>query len=267
MKVARRETAVSVAAAFLQSNRVDANEALPDGLLPLHLAIDRGLSSVFEILVDTHFADINLAAGEYGQTPLLRAVTARRTIIMDFLLREPHVDVNCTGHNGRNALILAVISGNVHVVERLLSKGVDVNHRDIWGQSAVAYAVLQNTLKVLQALLHDSRVDPNSRNKFGTAPLSIAAWYGDHHVVSLFLRYANIDVDLHNENGDTALSIAEARCVVRKIDGDGIVGPKPGFFSEDNATRNDRDENYEKTIAVIREFICHRQNGYEYRVL
>jgi ankyrin repeat protein len=257
MKAARRDTAFNVAAAFLQSNRVDANKLLPDGLLPLHLAIDRGLNDVFEMLVDTHFADINLAAGEYRQTPLLRAVTVRRTIIMDFLLREPHVNVNCTDHNGRNALILAVISGNVHVVERLLSKGVDVNGKDRWGQSALAYAAMQNILEVLQALLDDPRVDSNSKNNLGTAPLSIAAWYGDHRVVSLFLRYGNIDADLHNENGDTALSIAEARRVVRKIDGDGIVGPKPGFFLEANFTRNDWDENYEKTIAVIKEFICH----------
>ena len=257
MKKVPPETAPSLAAEFLRSNKIDTNRVLPDGLLPLHLAVDRGLNSVFIEVVEEYFADINLAAGEKRQTAFLRAVVERRTLIIDFLLREPGLEINRTDIDGRTALILAVISGNFYIVERLLSKGINANLRDKWGQTALAYAVIQNIPEVLEPLLSDARVDLNTQNNFGTAPLSIASWYGDHRMVSQLLEYTDLNVSLQNKNGATALSIAEARHVVYNNGYYAVDDPDPGFVTGQDITRNDWEQNHDKTIKVIKEFLTH----------
>lgn len=98
--------------------------------------------------------------------------------------------------NGQTALILAVISGDGHVVERLLSKGVDANHRDKSGQTALMYAGIQNMPEVLEPLLPGSRVDLNIRNHSRTAPCSIASWHGDHFMAAQLFEYSDIDANL-----------------------------------------------------------------------
>ncbi|OAQ58099.1 ankyrin repeat domain-containing protein [Pochonia chlamydosporia 170] len=255
LKKAPPQTAPRLAAEFLRSNRIDTNKILPDGLLPLHLAVDSRLNSVFEMLVDTYFADINLTAGAASETALLRAVSKRHTLLIDFLLREPGIKVNCTDHNGQSALILAVIQGNSRVVERLLSKGVDANHKDKWGQSALTWAVILNIQEVLEPLLDDSRVDLNTQNTSGMTPLSIASWYGDYYMATQLLQYQDIDVHLQNENGETALSIAKSWRVVLKGGANWSEPPKPGFVARDDIGRNSYKESYDEIVAIINKYV------------
>lgn len=76
---------------------------------------------------------------EYGLTALMRAAWQGQTQWVDVLLArgaDPHV----TNMDGNNALWLACVSNELACVKRLLRAGLDIDHRNAVGATALMYA-------------------------------------------------------------------------------------------------------------------------------
>lgn len=70
-------------------------------------------------------------------------------------------------------LMKAASAGDLARVRALLAAGADINAADIFGNTALLYAVLEGQDAVVRALL-EAGADPQAKNQIGVTPLSAA---------------------------------------------------------------------------------------------
>ncbi len=98
--------------------------------------------------------------------------------------------------------------GDLDQVKELLSKGTDVNGRDVLGTTPLMFAANGGNLEVC-TLLIEKKADVNAKNKDGVTALMFASAAGDLPVVKLLLeKGANINTP--DKDGKNALSYAKA---------------------------------------------------------
>lgn len=119
-----------------------------------------------------------LVASEYGHLD-----------VINFLLRDPHTNINTT-QGGNSALSLAVRQGHTTIVKRLLHAGADV---DLLLGAALKTAAKYGNLALAKLLLdHKAVIDIQDINGF--TDLMIAAQYGQYAMAELLLaRGAHIN--------------------------------------------------------------------------
>lgn len=124
------------------------------------------------------------------------------------LLALPNVEVN--GYNGsmQTPLMVAAKRNHVGAVKALLEvASIDVNARDVRGQSALFFAFFHS--EVVKALLGAADIDVNMAGIFGGyTPLIYAACMGDIETVRLLLAAPTIDVNKKKSDGQSALDCA-----------------------------------------------------------
>jgi len=243
---------------------VDQNPALVSskdryGMTPLHAAVREHLQEVVKLLL-ANKADIE-AKDKSGRTPLVMAALVNDEK-MAALLVQSNVDVNADGslgiaawhgqkdlvelllNNGasdnlteiNSAFCQAALSHHLDIMELLLCCNADVDTRDHFGNTPLAYAsradlavfLLNNKADVnatnsleggtplhyavfrgamdVSELLIASDANVNARNKRGDTPLHTAATRGQKAMVELLLTN-KADVNVTNDNGDTPLQV------------------------------------------------------------
>ena len=100
-------------------------------------------------------------------------------------------------------LVNAAIKGDLHRVEKLLSKGADVNARSSRGGTALFGASFNGHLDVVQLLLAKG-ADVNGATRSGSRPLAVASQQGHLGVVQLLLD-KGAEVNAKDSDGLTAL--------------------------------------------------------------
>jgi ankyrin repeat protein len=112
-------------------------------------------------------------------------------------------------HNGRSALIEAVMSKNTPMVDALLFKGVNPNLKDGGDWGAIHYLSVTATVDdlIMMNSLLKSGVDINLPCLNQESPLMMATTAVNADAVSSLLK-ASADVNLQDKNGRTALMCA-----------------------------------------------------------
>ncbi len=93
-----------------------------------------------------------------------------------FLLDNKDVDLITWSslRAGDSLLMIAVIYGDVDIIESLISAGVNnVNHKNIFGETALIFAVASEKYPIVGVLLK-AGADPNIKNNKGKTALDIA---------------------------------------------------------------------------------------------
>jgi len=104
------------------------------------------------------------------------------------------------------ALILASYLRFKGVVKLLLKTGkVDVDSKDMYGQTPLWWAARNGHEAVVKLLLETGKVDVDSKDKEGQTPLRWAAENGHEAVVKLLLETGKVDVDSKDMYGRTPL--------------------------------------------------------------
>lgn len=109
---------------------------------------------------------------------------------------------------GSSALIVAASKGYDDIVKMLIAKGVDLDHRDDDGFTALAKAALGGHLTTLKILISEGAVVdayPQGRS------LLMHVVEDDNMLISQILISAGVDLDFQDENGDTALRLARRK--------------------------------------------------------
>ena len=116
----------------------------------LILACMGGQSATAALLI-SHGAQLDVAGGTDGSTPLINAVKAKNSEIVTKLL-EAGANINAGDKNNWTALIWASHSKNLKMVELLVARGADVNAMGKDGNTALKRAIATNRVKIINLL-------------------------------------------------------------------------------------------------------------------
>ena len=120
------------------------------------------------------------------------------------LLNAPKINLNAFNALGESPLMLAALSGQLTLSEKLVKKGADVNKT---GWTPLHYAASNGHVEVIKLLLENhAYIDAESPN--GSTPLMMASMYGNQQSVKLLLD-EGADPLLKNQIGLTALQFAQ----------------------------------------------------------
>ena len=138
--------------------------------------------------------------------PIFSAAFGGLDELVSWLWLAKGVDINVTNGRGAPLLQYAIMSGNVELVDRMITMGADVNVGD---KTALIVAVLCNDLRI-SLLLLDQRVDINTVNYIHGTALGCATTEGNWELASLLLE-RGADINLGGGEYETALGGAICR--------------------------------------------------------
>jgi ankyrin repeat protein len=152
-------------------------------------------------------ANIN-AQDEHRNTPLILACSRGRRILVHQLLK---LGADPTLANDQNVtpLMWAMAANNyaiIQIINLLLNAGANLDARDIYGQTALHWAVQENALEAVEYLIDDHKMDVDDSNLYGSTPLHLAVEHGHGDMVRLLLS-RGADVWATDLEGNTSLHI------------------------------------------------------------
>lgn len=197
------------------------------GNTPLHLAAMGGHYAMCELLV-AKGADVaakNLmggtpagmarAGGHEQLAALLSRPTVERRGFTRMADRIPQVERSPAQTTGTQtaaftqSLHQAVVDGNVEQVKRLISKGADVNAKNMLSWTPL-HTAIRNQRKTMAEFLIDKGADINAKDKSGQTPLHFAVDTGQRDMAELLIA-KGADINAVSSRGENALSLAKKR--------------------------------------------------------
>ncbi|CUE69682.1 ankyrin repeat protein, putative [Bodo saltans] len=186
----------------------DTATQIVDGQTLVHLSL--GQPALIEMLLERG-ASVHVTNDD-GETPLLYVVKHRPQAIdlIEFLVSKG-ADVNQGDALGLTPLMHSLLGHTGELVKRFLTNPemkVDVNARDLFGSTALHWAVTARQKFLVDLLLTTEGIDINAADGNGATALHRAATRGKLQVLQHLLLQPTIDVNLTDKNGNTALHCA-----------------------------------------------------------
>ncbi|CAL5354994.1 unnamed protein product [Camellia sinensis] len=169
---------------------------------------ENGDSSFFEALShDQLLKALSLRNEDCRSLLHVAASSAHPKVVKILSAADPSVTgINSADEEGWAPLHSASSSGNVEIVEILLSSGADVNLKNNGGRTALHYAASKGWLKIAEILLsHGANI--NLKDKVGCTPLHRAASTGNSELCELLIE-EGAEVDAIDKAGQTPLMSA-----------------------------------------------------------
>lgn len=207
---------------------------------PLHIAVEKGLPDIIELILDRG-VDINLqarggftplaTAAQYGDSDIVKALLERNAdtsvltddglgpmsiasqsghveIVKTLLKYEVNIDEGFMDR--RTPLLWAIIRGHVQTAKLLIDSGADIERMDKPGYTALRYAAEYNRQEILEALiLKGAKV--NVRSLTGYTPATVATRLGHSIIFQRLLETGLIDIHEADADGRTILFHAAMR--------------------------------------------------------
>jgi len=132
--------------------------------------------------------DVNWQDPRYFLTHLSVACWGGQVSVVEFLFKQPKVDVNKPNNNECTPFYVACHKSHKEVVSLLLvDKRIDVNKPNKMGTSPFFYACLVGYAELVKLLVADKRIDINKPNNNTSTSLWIASQNGHLSIVQLML--------------------------------------------------------------------------------
>ena len=188
---------------MLLKNGADVNTKENDGYTALIIASSYGHTEIVAMLLENG-ANVNAENNDDGNTALTEASENGHTEIVEMLLEQPGIDVNAKSNNGNTALIGASHNGHIDIVARLLEEGADVNANEDTVYMALMDASMEGHTEIVEMLLEQPGIDVNAKNLYGQTALYWASNNGHPKIVARLLE-KGADVTMRYYEGDTVL--------------------------------------------------------------
>ncbi len=153
------------------------------------------------------------ARDEYGNTALIGAIQSGNIEVVQLLLNKG-ANLNVRSNTWHTALMEAVRHEHTDIVRLLLEKGADLNARNNYGETALMWASEAGYADIVRLLLKKG-ADLNAQTRRGETALIWAIRVGNIEVVQLLLENG-VDPNAQNKKGFTALQEALLSYRVRK---------------------------------------------------
>lgn len=190
----------------LIKNGADIKARYENGEMLLHMAVDKDQTEVIKLLVDK--VDLN-ATKDDGRTALHIAALRGNIKPATILAAEKEINVNAKDENGWTSLHLAVRASKFReeIVTLLLQNKANVDAKDNDGRTPLHLAVCEGRAEVVRLLI-DNLADINEQDTlFGKTPLHLAVEKNRTEIIRLLLDH-NADVNTIGRFGKTPLHIA-----------------------------------------------------------
>ena len=140
-----------------------------------------------------------------GDNELMLAIESGNVMLVQKLL-DYGINVNMMNRRRLSALHYAVKANNMEMVRMLCARGAIVDLQDRKGLSAAMCAAKYGHEEILQVLIDKGSL-LNMQDSLGLTALHLAAIQGHSRCVSILLR-SKVRVDTQGQNGNTALMLA-----------------------------------------------------------
>lgn len=177
-------------------------------------AVQNGHTGVAKALI-YYGANIN-SLDNFGQSILILAISTRQRNLTKFII-ESGIDCTLVLHrkNKVNALHLAAQLGETEIVACLLAKGMNVNQKNILGETPIFFSIAHGFLETAEFLFSNgARLDDT--NDYGLSSLMVSVNNKlEFKEVTKFILRINHDkklnlLDLRSKKGSTAAIIASS---------------------------------------------------------
>ncbi|ORY76432.1 ankyrin, partial [Neocallimastix californiae] len=214
----------------LLNNHVNIYNLDTNGISPFMKAVNKNYSDIVEFditLINNNPLPPNPRNVFNGNSPLIKAIKHNNFEMVYSLLKyckSNHVNLNIVDVYGNTPLIISYMRGYEEIF-RILVEYVDINQRDIQGNTILHYAVEKKDLKTIKCLLSVG-ADVNALNKLGVTVLDRAISKGEYNIVKYLLLNDSINVNQRNKNweiplitviNDSHYSQVEKECIVEKL--------------------------------------------------
>ena len=170
---------------------------------PLYLAVDGGYIEVFRLLNARPDLDQRLIS---NQVPSLLAAAASggHLTVMRELALTPGFNINAP----EILCITIMFSTSTHLANLLKAPGIDLNRRDLRGETPLHLAARLGKTDMVRELIKRPGIDVSRLTPDGRTALHLAAKNGNEDIVRVLLKDGRIDRLKQNHHGKTAADLA-----------------------------------------------------------
>ncbi|MEQ2194518.1 hypothetical protein XENOCAPTIV_030365, partial [Xenoophorus captivus] len=186
----------------------DVDLPLEGGDSLLHFAITLGNEEAVKFLL-LNDANPNLPNAR-GSTPLHLATEKHLKLLAELLLGRRRTNVNAKDEDQYTPLHWAAQNGDEAMTRLLLDRGATINETDGQGRTPAHVACQHGQENVIRVLL-SRNADVQIKGKNNWTALHFAAWQGHLGIVKLLVKQAGANVDSQTTDGRTALHLASQR--------------------------------------------------------
>ncbi|XP_029375880.1 receptor-interacting serine/threonine-protein kinase 4 [Echeneis naucrates] len=190
---------------FLLMNNANPNLANARGSTPLHLATEKHLKLLAELLLNRRSTNIN--AKDEDQYTALHWAAQNGDEAITRLLLDRGAAINETDGQGRTPAHVACQHGQENVIRVLLSRGANVQLKGKDNWTALHLAAWQGHLGIVKLLIKQAVADVDGQTTDGRTPLHLASQRGQYRVARILIE---LGADVHTTSAglNTPLHVA-----------------------------------------------------------
>lgn len=190
---------------FLLLNNANPNLANARGSTPLHLATERHLKPLAELLLGRRSTNVN--AKDEDQYTALHWAAQNGDEAITRLLLDRGAAINEVDGQGRTPAHVACQHGQENVIRVLLSRGADVQIKGKDNWTALHLAAWQGHLGIVKLLVKQAGANVNGQTTDGRTSLHLASQRGQYRVARILIE---LGVDVHRTSAglNTPLHVA-----------------------------------------------------------
>ncbi len=182
------------------------NDKSASGVTPFHYTARRASEEVLELMIE-HGADVN-ALTRSGIPPLYYSISAGNYLNTKFLFENgANIDRNFRAR-GQGLMHIAGRNGGPDLLELLISKDIDPDSKDEYGQSALNYAIKRNNTKIVDFLTSNLSNINETDSTYGMSLLHWASVLGNTEVAEKLIK-TGININSEDFDGNTPLDMAQ----------------------------------------------------------
>lgn len=190
---------------FLLLNNANPNLANARGTTPLHLATEKHLKPLAELLLSRRSSNVN--AKDEDQYTALHWAAQNGDEAITRLLLDRGAAINETDGQGRTPAHVACQHGQENVIRVLLSRGADVRVKGKDNWTALHFAAWQGHLGIVKLLVKQAGADVDGQTTDGRTPLHLASQRGQYRVARILIELG-ADVHTTSTGSNTPLHVA-----------------------------------------------------------